>query len=83
MCVRPSLQRILIACGRCRGVVGHIVISRRRVSHLRVDSLGQLLNRANVHAGCKVLVSETCGGLVTGGIAQRLGGELTDSAHRP
>ena len=43
-------------------------------SQLRADSLAALLLQANIRAGLKVLVSESCLGLVTGAILERLGG---------
>jgi hypothetical protein len=43
-------------------------------SHLRGDSLAHLLMVANIHAHATSLVFETCNGLVTGAIAERLGG---------
>lgn len=43
-------------------------------SHLRHDTLAQMLTLANVHAGSKVLVFETCSGLVLGAVMERMGG---------
>lgn len=45
-------------------------------SHLRYDTLAQMLTLANIHAGSKVLVFETCAGLVLGSIMERMGGTL-------
>lgn len=43
-------------------------------SHLRYDALAQMLTLANIHAGSKVLVFETCSGLVLGAVMERMGG---------
>ncbi|EGC34179.1 hypothetical protein DICPUDRAFT_35506 [Dictyostelium purpureum] len=49
----------------------------RKICNLRFDSFGQLLTLANIRSGTQVLVVETCMGLVTGSIAERMGGEGT------
>ncbi|DBA99317.1 TPA: hypothetical protein ACH3X3_011924 [Trebouxia sp. C0006] len=48
--------------------------SSPKINHLRVDSLAMLLSLANIGSHGKVLVLETCSGLVTGAVAERLGG---------
>ncbi|XP_047429757.1 tRNA (adenine(58)-N(1))-methyltransferase non-catalytic subunit TRM6 [Mugil cephalus] len=45
-----------------------------KICHLRYDTLAQMLTLANVHAGSKVLVFETCAGLVLGSVMERMGG---------
>ncbi|CAJ1077431.1 tRNA (adenine(58)-N(1))-methyltransferase non-catalytic subunit TRM6 [Xyrichtys novacula] len=45
-----------------------------KVCHLRYDTLAQMLTLANIHAGSKVLVFETCAGLVLGAVMERMGG---------
>ncbi|GBG87373.1 hypothetical protein CBR_g45432 [Chara braunii] len=45
-----------------------------KIGFLRMDTLGMLLSLGNVGAYAEVLVIETCGGLVTGAAAERLGG---------
>lgn len=45
-------------------------------SHLRYDTLAQMLTLTNIHAGSKVLVFETCAGLVLGSVMERMGGML-------
>lgn len=45
-----------------------------KICHLRYDTLAQMLTLANIHAGSKVLVFETCAGLVLGSIVERMGG---------
>lgn len=45
-----------------------------KICHLRYDTLAQMLTLANVHAGSKILVFETCAGLVLGAIMERMGG---------
>lgn len=44
-------------------------------SHLRYDTLSQMLTLGNIHAGSKVLVFETCAGLVLGAVMERMGGK--------
>lgn len=46
----------------------------RKLMNMREDTLGQILSYSNVSAGCQVLVMESCQGVVTGAIAQRMGG---------
>ncbi|XP_038141971.1 tRNA (adenine(58)-N(1))-methyltransferase non-catalytic subunit TRM6 [Cyprinodon tularosa] len=45
-----------------------------KICHLRYDTLAQMLTLANIHAGSKVLVFDTCAGLVLGAIMERMGG---------
>lgn len=45
-----------------------------KILHLRYDTLAQMLTMGNIHAGCKVLVFETCAGLVLGAVMERMGG---------
>uniref|UniRef100_A0A8D2ZWE4 tRNA (adenine(58)-N(1))-methyltransferase non-catalytic subunit TRM6 n=1 Tax=Scophthalmus maximus TaxID=52904 RepID=A0A8D2ZWE4_SCOMX len=45
-----------------------------KICHLRYDALAQMLTLANIHAGSKVLVFETCAGLVLGSVMERMGG---------
>ncbi|KDO24610.1 hypothetical protein SPRG_10142 [Saprolegnia parasitica CBS 223.65] len=43
-----------------------------KILNLRADTLGQLLQYGNVYAGAQVLVVDTCMGLATGAIAERM-----------
>ncbi|XP_056284742.1 tRNA (adenine(58)-N(1))-methyltransferase non-catalytic subunit TRM6 isoform X2 [Pseudoliparis swirei] len=45
-----------------------------KICHMRYDMLAQMLTLANIHAGSKVLVFETCAGLVLGAVMERMGG---------
>ncbi|XP_026886792.2 tRNA (adenine(58)-N(1))-methyltransferase non-catalytic subunit TRM6 [Electrophorus electricus] len=45
-----------------------------KVCHLRYDTLAQLLTLGNIHAGSKIIVFETCAGLVLGSVMERMGG---------
>ncbi|KAF7666937.1 hypothetical protein LDENG_00086360 [Lucifuga dentata] len=45
-----------------------------KICHLRYDTLAQMLTLANIHASSKVLVFETCAGLVLGAVMERMGG---------
>ena len=47
---------------------------REKVNNLRPDSVAQILAFGNVFAGGQVLVFDTCMGVVTGAVAERLGG---------
>eukprot|EP01132_Coremiostelium_polycephalum_P004008 gene4008-5011_t len=49
----------------------------RKICNIRYDTFGQLLTMANIRTGGKVMVVETCMGLITGSIAYRMGGEGT------
>jgi tRNA (adenine-N(1)-)-methyltransferase non-catalytic subunit len=46
----------------------------RKVMNMREDTLGQILSHSNVGAGCRALIFETSLGVVTGAVAQRMGG---------
>jgi tRNA (adenine58-N1)-methyltransferase non-catalytic subunit len=46
----------------------------RKIMGMRQDTLGQILSYSNVSAGCQVLVYEQCMGMITGAVAQRMGG---------
>ncbi|XP_062981377.1 tRNA (adenine(58)-N(1))-methyltransferase non-catalytic subunit TRM6 [Elgaria multicarinata webbii] len=45
-----------------------------KINYLRYDTLAQMLTWGNVHAGNKMIVMETCAGLVLGAIMERMGG---------
>ncbi|KAL4539650.1 hypothetical protein Ndes2437B_g01989 [Nannochloris sp. 'desiccata'] len=45
-----------------------------RIGYLRPDAVGILLHMANVGPGSKILVLENCGGMITGAVAERMGG---------
>ena len=53
----------------CKNIVFHIF------SNLRIDSLAQILTQGNIRAGMTVGVVDSCIGLVTGAVLERLGGE--------
>ena len=44
-------------------------------SNLRIDTLGQILTMGNVRANSTVMVVESCLGLITGAVLERLGGK--------
>ena len=50
-------------------------------SDLRVDTLSQILTASNVHAHCRMLVVETCQGLVVGALLSRMAGEHWGGFH--
>lgn len=45
-----------------------------KINHLRYDTLAQMLSWGNVRAGNKMIVMETCVGLVLGAVMERMGG---------
>ena len=45
-----------------------------KIGFLRLDTLSTLLSLANVGAHARVLVMDSCGGMVTAAVAERLGG---------
>ncbi|CAN0059085.1 unnamed protein product [Pylaiella littoralis] len=47
--------------------------NREKVSNLRSDSLALVLTHANVFAGCQALVLDTCMGVVTAAMLERMG----------
>lgn len=46
----------------------------RKLMNMRPDTLAQILNYSNIHAGSQVLIVDTCMGVVTAAAAQRMGG---------
>ena len=44
-------------------------------SQLRMDTVSQVMTMANVRAGNKMVVMETCQGLLIGATLERMGGE--------
>uniref|UniRef100_A0A8V0YUG3 tRNA (adenine(58)-N(1))-methyltransferase non-catalytic subunit TRM6 n=1 Tax=Gallus gallus TaxID=9031 RepID=A0A8V0YUG3_CHICK len=49
-------------------------IKKKKKNHLRYDTLAQMLTLGNVRAGNKMIVMETCAGLVLGAVMERMGG---------
>ena len=47
---------------------------QRKIMNMREDTLGQILSYSNISAGCQALVFETAMGVVTGAVAERMGG---------
>ncbi|XP_048356162.1 tRNA (adenine(58)-N(1))-methyltransferase non-catalytic subunit TRM6 [Sphaerodactylus townsendi] len=45
-----------------------------KINYLRYDTLAQMLTLGNIHAGNKMIVMETCAGLVLGAVMERMGG---------
>ena len=52
----------------------HFTNTPHKIQHLRADTLALLLSLANIGAHGRVLVLESCAGLVTGAAAERMGG---------
>eukprot|EP00752_Nemacystus_decipiens_P006914 g6208.t1 len=51
----------------------YFIKNREKVSNLRSDTLGLVLTHANVFAGCQALVLDTCMGVVTAAMLERMG----------
>ncbi|XP_005380908.1 PREDICTED: tRNA (adenine(58)-N(1))-methyltransferase non-catalytic subunit TRM6 isoform X1 [Chinchilla lanigera] len=45
-----------------------------KINHMRYDTLAQMLTLGNIRAGNKMIVMETCSGLVLGAMMERMGG---------
>ncbi|RDD47497.1 tRNA (adenine(58)-N(1))-methyltransferase non-catalytic subunit TRM6 [Trichoplax sp. H2] len=50
-------------------------IKKKLKNHLRYDTLAQLLTMADVKAKSKLVIAESCQGLVTAAVMERMGGE--------
>ena len=48
-------------------------------SNMRSDTLAQLISHGGVHAGARVMIFESCNGLVTGAAAYRMGGTVKNA----
>lgn len=44
-------------------------------SELRLDSLSQILTLSNVRAHCRIMVAESCQGMMAGALLERMGGK--------
>ena len=44
-------------------------------SDLRLDSLSQILTLSNVRAHCRIMVAESCQGMMAGALLERMGGK--------
>jgi tRNA (adenine58-N1)-methyltransferase non-catalytic subunit len=64
----------LVRCHAATIVEALYLKDPKRIRNLRDDTVGQILSYANVAAGRRVLVLESCLGLLVGAVAQRLGG---------
>ncbi|MBZ3886154.1 tRNA (adenine(58)-N(1))-methyltransferase non-catalytic subunit TRM6 [Sciurus carolinensis] len=49
-------------------------IKKKKKNHMRYDTLAQMLTLGNIRAGNKMIVMETCSGLVLGAMMERMGG---------
>ncbi|KAL5480044.1 hypothetical protein EMCRGX_G023661 [Ephydatia muelleri] len=45
-----------------------------KTCHLRLDTIAQILTQVNAHASSKLLLVETCQGLLAGALLERMGG---------
>lgn len=75
---KKAKKYVLVACAR-RPTAASIAAAYyakqpSKIGNLRPDTLALMLNMANVGAHARVLVIESCGGLVSGAVAERLAG---------
>eukprot|EP01065_Artemidia_motanka_P033644 TRINITY_DN40661_c0_g1_i1.p1 TRINITY_DN40661_c0_g1~~TRINITY_DN40661_c0_g1_i1.p1 ORF type:complete len:433 (+),score=139.25 TRINITY_DN40661_c0_g1_i1:50-1348(+) len=63
--LEPTLARV---------IEYYVAKKPEKAMSLRVDSLAQLLNQANVHANSRTIVVDNAAGLVCGAVVQRQGG---------
>ena len=47
------------------------------ISDLRLDTLSQILTMSNVRAHSRMMVVESCQGMVVGALLERMGGKYT------
>jgi len=52
----------------------HFSKDPQKIGHLRYDALALMMRKADVHAGCKPLIVDTCQGLLTAAVVERVGG---------
>ena len=57
----------------------HVVHVCFSTSDLRLDSLSQILTLSNARAGCRMIVVESCQGMVAGALLERMGGQYFKS----
>ena len=57
----------------------HVVHVCSSTSDLRLDSLSQILTLSNARAGCRIIVVESCQGMVAGALLERMGGQYFKS----
>lgn len=77
--IRKKQQKYQLRCRMVRPTASNIcqtyfLKDAKRIMNCREDTLAQILSYANVYAGCQVLVMEECMGILTGALAQRMGG---------
>jgi len=77
--IRKKQQKYQLRCRMVRPDAGNIcktyfLKDARKIMNLREDTLAQILSYGNIYAGCQVLVMEDCMGILTGALAQRMGG---------
>ena len=75
---RKSKKYVMLACARrptaAAICAAHFNKHPARIAHVRPDAVGILLHMANVCPGARILVLESSNGLITGAVAERLGG---------
>jgi len=64
----------VIKCNPATITEAMYIRATKRMMNLREDTMGQLLSYSNLSAGSRVLVWETCLGVLTGCLVDRLGG---------
>ena len=77
--IRKKQQKYQLRCRMLRPTASNVcqtyfLRDAKRIMNLRDDTLAQILSYANIYAGCQVLVMEDCMGIITGALAERMGG---------
>nr|XP_033794158.1 tRNA (adenine(58)-N(1))-methyltransferase non-catalytic subunit TRM6 [Geotrypetes seraphini] len=73
---KKKYEAVLTILKPCARILAMMYYGREpgKICQLRYDTLAQMLTLANIHAGSKVIVMETCAGLVLGAVMERMGG---------
>lgn len=73
---KKKYESIITIVKPCTRILAMMYYAREasKICNLRYDTLAQMLTLGNIHAGSKVIVVETCAGLVLGAVIERMGG---------
>ncbi|XP_030052166.1 tRNA (adenine(58)-N(1))-methyltransferase non-catalytic subunit TRM6 isoform X2 [Microcaecilia unicolor] len=73
---KKKYEAVVTILKPCARILAKMYYGREpgKICQLRYDTLAQMLTLGNIHAGSKVIVMETCAGLVLGAVMERMGG---------
>ncbi|XP_069464373.1 tRNA (adenine(58)-N(1))-methyltransferase non-catalytic subunit TRM6 [Ambystoma mexicanum] len=73
---KKKYESVITIVKPCTRILAMMYYAREpgKICNLRYDTLAQMLTLGNIHAGSKVIVMETCAGLVLGAVMERMGG---------